>query len=618
MIAIIYLSLALCLGYSFTRWLQLRLAGIETAAISIITGLFGFTWIILLPCLILPYRFALPVGSLAISALIVWLLIKGKPAPRLKLDRKIALTWSVIAVASLIFWAWLMITHDLLPTSNGLMSAGSTWADFGLHASIVSHQALPSSLPHDLPIASGTPLTYPFLIDFLSALFVRGGWSMNFALAVPGILLAWSITQLLIAFGWRLWGRFGGAVLGTILILTCGSAAGGLVALGDWRASGLTLLAWLHHIPQNYSGIDAINVHVNNAVADLLLPQRAFLFGLGIWLVTAILWHSALAHHRRRWLFAAALMVGLLPLAHPHSFVAACTLLAGLLVWVALHQRAHLSVWLQSLALLVAVALPQLAWQQLAIGSGTGGHIVEGWTRLAGESLIGFEWHNFGLILVVLIGLAVLLMKPRWRRYSPWLVPFFILFVFAHVYSLQPFAYDNLKLIFYVLIMAMLALGGLVWRSGQITRWVLAAVCLVVFSVPGTLTIVREFQLHDQFASNDDIALANWAKQNTSPDSIFATTDSPNQPLATLAGRSIVLGYRGWLYNYHLDYVGRQDAVSALLVGNTSDPNVAAYHPNFLAVRVVEPSDWTVNTPALANLNLVFSNATWSVYALNP
>jgi hypothetical protein len=533
------------------------------------------------------------------------------------------LLWAAGSLPLTAALAWLSWNHDLLPVPGGIQASGSTWADFGLHASLISHAALASQLPLDMPLAAGTHLTYPFLIDLLSALFVRGGWSLHAAVFWPTLLLMAAIVQLLVALSLRLFGRLSAAVISLWLILLNGSAAGLDAAWHDWRTSGLSLGAWLSAIPRNYSGLDALNVHFNNFIADILLPQRPFLFGLSVFLVVATLVQAARTTaepvDRRRYQLTAAALVGLLPLAHAHSFIAAMVLLAGAAVEAAYHRRAEARRWLTAIGLTLLIAAPQLIWQQLANNLGTGGHLALGWMVQPGDSLWAFWWRNFGLAGPYLIALPALLLRPAWRRYLVWYLPFLALLIITQIYSFQPYEYDNLKLILYAYLMGMLLAGIIIVRLIQ--RWlgtlVMIVPAVIVLIVPGALTVTREFQLHDQFASTADIALTTWVRGHTPTSAVFITTDQPNHPIATLAGRSIVLGYRGWLYNYHLPYQSRQAAVEAALQGQASTPLVQQFHASYLAVSNYEPAEWQANPAALdTEYPVLYRNDSWTVYQL--
>ena len=168
-IGIIYLVLALALGLSFTRWLQLAFTRIEALAVSLTVGLFGFSWLMVIPCLILPYQFALPLGCAATIVTTLVLISRGSTWSHRRLSRQATVVWVIFAIATAAFWGQLMFSHDLPLMAGNIVSGGSTWGDFGFHASIISHQAVAAKLPLDLPVASGVPLAYYFLIDFLSA-----------------------------------------------------------------------------------------------------------------------------------------------------------------------------------------------------------------------------------------------------------------------------------------------------------------------------------------------------------------------------------------------------------------------------------------------------------------
>ena len=220
-----------------------------------------------------------------------------------------------------------------------------------------------------------------------------------------------------------------------------------------------------------------------------------------------------------------------------------------------------------------------------------------------------------GLFLVGLA--AALAIRPELRRYLAWYLPFFVVFIVANIYAFQTFAFDNHKLITYAYLMCSLFLGYLaVWlvRRNRAALVHLAAIAVLLCG-SGALAITREFQQRHQFASTDDIALADWVKSSTLPSDVFMATDRPNQPVATLAGRSLVAGYRGWLYSYHLPYQDRLDAIQSGLNGTLTAP--VPFKAKYLAVSTFEPAEWTVNRPALSQAYTeVYSNPSWTVYRL--
>jgi hypothetical protein len=484
--------------------------------------------------------------------------------------------------------------------------------------SLISHVAYADRFSFDFPVAAGQHLTYPFMVDLLSAWLLKGGWTIQLAIFVPSLLLVTAFLQLMISFGYRLFGRIGGATLGLSIMLLSGSAVGAFTAAQDFQQSGLTLSQFLNHLPKDYSTLSAPNAQVSNVIADILLPQRAFLMGFAAFAAVLILFYQLRGTASKKLAVFIGGFIGLLPLVHAHTFVILMALLAAFYIESAMKSRRFINIWVLTGATSLAQALPQIAWQTLANTSGTGGYLSPGWTIAAGESLVLFWAHNFGLTGLIIIGLTAAFIYYRpWRKYLVWYAPLAAIFLAANIYSLQPFAYDNLKLMLYVFLMSYIfAAYGALWL---IRRWPLAgaplALCALLLVSSGTLAVAREFQHQDLFASGDDIALAAWARASTKPTDVFLATDRPNQPITTLSGRSIVSGYRGWLYAYHLDYTPRLADIQTALVGKLTSDN--RYHAKYVAVASAEPTEWLVDRAALDSAyRSVYSNGSWTVYLL--
>jgi len=587
-----------------------------------VVGLFGWTWLAFLAALVLPYRLAVPltVGVSALAAVALWYPCRRAwPGWRpLEGGRSGWVLWGLTSLGVTALLGTLFWTHSLPADSTGVYTAGATWGDFGLHAAIISHLAVFDRMPMDLPVASGAHLTYPFLVDLLSALYLREGWSLHLSLLLPGVLLALAICQLLLSVSLRLFGHVGAAVSGLVLFLLTGSAAGLPVAYADWRHGGQSLLGFLSHLPRDYTVLSAENGDVTNLVTDALLPQRAILFGFGVALTVLVLLHAARNTGERRYLLLGGVLIGLLPMAHPHTFITCGAVLVAFTVEAVLRQRRVPWSHLAAAGIALALAAPQLAWQQLANGGGTGGRFRLGWMVGGGESIWAFWWTNFGLTGILFITLPLLLLRPAWRHYLVWYLPFLGILAVTQVYAFQPFEYDNLKMIYYAYLMAGLFAGFLAVQAYRASRWslVLLLPAALVVAVPGALSLTHEFQMRYQFADTADVALAGWVRANTAPDDVFIGTDRPTEPVATLGGRSIILGYRGWLFNFNLPYAQREAAVSAALQGRVDDPMVRRFAPGYLFVAANEDKSWTIDRNSLARLPVAYHNAEWTVYRL--
>ena len=236
----------------------------------------------------------------------------------------------------------------------------------------------------------------------------------------------------------------------------------------------------------------------------------------------------------------------------------------------------------------------------------------------ASESIWEFWGINFGLMGILFVALPFLLFRRSWRQYLVWYLPFLAILVVTQVYALQPFEYDNLKLIDYVYLMAGLFAGFLAVQAYRTNRWSLALLlpAALVVMIPGLLSLSHEFQLRDQFADNADVALAGWVRAHTEPSDVFIGSDRPTQPVATLAGRPVVLGYRGWLFAWYLPYTEREEAVRAALQGRVAHPRVRKFHPGYLLVAENEDKSWALDRNSLGGLPVSYRNAEWTVYRL--
>lgn len=617
--ALLYLVSALLLGTTLVRRLPLALYRFESVAMAVVLGLLGWTWLAFLGSMVLRYDVALPLATF-VSTLITLILWPGGRRPDwrpLEGGRNAWIAWGVATAVTTPVLLRLFWTHSLVRDKEGIWTAGASWGDYGAHGSFISHFAAASSLPSDLSIAAGEKITYPFLIDFLSSMYTTAGMSLHDSLFFPGVLLALSIVQLLITTGLRLFHRISVGIGGMVLALTMGSAAGAWAAWDDWRESGQGLFTFLGKLPLDYSQVLDSNAQVTNMVADALLPQRAILFGISVGLIVLTLLIDWRERQGRWQLWTAAVLIGLMPMTHAHTFLLGGALLATLTLHTAWKRRSIPKDFLGPIGLALLLAAPQILWQQTANGRGTGGRFRLGWTIQQGESVLGFYWANFGLLGLALL-IVPLALRRNQNRQLLWLLPAAALFGVAQVYAFQPFEYDNLKLISWALL-----LGGfyVAYLASELVRrhraWLAAVIPAgLLIITPGVLSIVREFQLRFQFATPDDIAMADWVAKNTPIDAVFATTDRPNISIATLAGRKLIMGYRGWLVSYNIPYTDREAAVKAALAGRFQDPLLQRFGATYLAVNASEDASWPVDRNALAQQAVAWRNASWTIYTI--
>ena len=81
-------------------------------------------------------------------------------------------------VTALLFW--FVFAHAMYVTRAGLYTGVDTnLGDMPFHAAVVTGFAYGENFPPQHPELAGTPLTYPFVVDFVTAMFVRAGASRS-------------------------------------------------------------------------------------------------------------------------------------------------------------------------------------------------------------------------------------------------------------------------------------------------------------------------------------------------------------------------------------------------------------------------------------------------------
>ena len=356
------------------------------------------------------------------------------------------------------------------------------------------------------------------------------------------------------------------------------------------------------------------------------LPQRTFVHGFAIALAVLLLVHAGLARPPPAWspFVVAGALAGLLPLVHVHTLIA---LGLTLPLVAAVRRRPE---WLGLLGVTLVLAVPRLAQiargghgvDQGPFGSNAFPYLEPGWkwnldsdpgrivslstnglggvaSRIVHVFLTpgfwGFWLLNTGILLpacAVLLGTAAMrLARPmaaeeeRARPADPMIpdalallcAPFMLLFLIANVVIFQSWDWDNTKLFAYWQLAAALLVGAWVvrwWRAG-LWRAIAATVALASVLLSGGLVMLRQLPWTPAdanpgsftWASHDDRVLAGEVEARTPRTAVILTGGRPNDPLLTLAGRTAVMGYPGWLNSYGTDFGTRPDDVRAMYTG---------------------------------------------------
>lgn len=430
------------------------------------------------------------------------------------------------------------------------------WSDWPLHLSMARHFAdSPRDALQNHPFIGGEPLRYPFAIALLSGGLMRLGLSITAAFLFP-ILVLWFLL---------LWGmyRFWALLLGRpwlalvpIFLFFLSAGLGGFQWLVDIRLRGLdALLA----PPQEYGRVEGYEWWAGNFLVGMLLPQRAFLPGmtLTIWLLVALLQEPT-----KRRLLGMGLAAGCLPIVHVHSLLA--LLVFGMCVkrW----QRSEL------MALLPGGALAVLLWAVFLRPTTPYPNFISLRLGYQAQSVLEWPvmwWRFWGIVLPATAAGFLLVPTGPLRRL---LTGASLLFVLGNVILFQPIAWDNSKVFLWVYFAFCGSLTYLLahfWKRGALGKTV-ALMLALALSLTGIAELIR-LQRTDRFCmqilSAEDARFAAVIEDQTPVGALFLTNmDISNAPL--WAGRSIFLGFGGWMPNFGFDHRQREADLPRMYSGS--------------------------------------------------
>ena len=246
-------------------------------------------------------------------------------------------TVSIVMAAFMLLWFWLLYSHNLRLGSDGIMHTGQCgWGDMNMHLGFITSIAKQKMMPPEYSIYPGNKLGYPFLSDSISSSIYIMGASLRWAYTLPMIFaFAHTLCMFFLIANSFLKSKEK-SILALLLYFLNGGF--GFAYFLNWSHEGgykfKDIFTGFYTTPTNLTGE---NIRFVNIIADMLLPQRATLFGYATLFAAIYLLYKAVFEDRRSYFVVAAVFGSALPMVHTHSFlsfglIAASFLLAKLFI----------------------------------------------------------------------------------------------------------------------------------------------------------------------------------------------------------------------------------------------------------------------------------------------
>ncbi len=441
---------------------------------------------------------------------------------------------------------------------GNLYAFHTVWADYPFHTSVITAFVYRADLsfPLNYPQFLHIEMHYPFLMDFYSAVLMKGGLDLRCSLIIPNILFQLSFFGLFFFLAYKLTGLKKVGLLATFIFIFAGLPA----------------------------GLQSVNIHFLNPMYAVLMPQRTAMIGMGISFAVYILLLHALFTDERdtqrqayRELILAGVLIGLLPYIHAHSFMVTAFVALFLSAVVCLKTR-NLWVLISLLVPLILLSLPQI----MSIRTGISEDFFvffPGWTEGNRNMIMGFDWSSIATTvfsiaktitvlqmfwalnaggLIILLSLGILKADNKARLFY---LPFLLLFVIANFVKFQPWYFDNYKIfIYWLALTAVMASLAILWVTDFNKRFfktlatVLLAILILASTSFGLVTHVAMVEDSYVIWTQEETEIADWVRENTPPDSVFLTGSAHNHPIPSLSGRPRVMGYEGWLWSHGINW----------------------------------------------------------------
>src|SRR5256714_5035256 len=193
--------------------------------------------------------------------------------------------------AGLLFW--FVFAHAMYQDARGIFTGVDTnIGDLPFHIAVVSGFAYGDNFPPQHPEFAGVRLTYPFVVDFVTAMFVRAGASLQGAMFGQNFAMMMSLVGLLHRWALKLTRDRVAALMTPALVLLSGGL-GWFYFLGEAASGGSGIFSLLGSLEHDYTIMGHLGYRWGNAITALFVTQRSILLGVALALIVFTLWWEA-------------------------------------------------------------------------------------------------------------------------------------------------------------------------------------------------------------------------------------------------------------------------------------------------------------------------------------
>jgi hypothetical protein len=539
------------------------------------------------------------------------------------------LFWSIYF---LIFWS-----KALYLDKFGNLVAGhvNIWGDWAAHFTMGTAMANRGLLLKTSPFLINAKFSYPFISDLISAVILRITENTVYSFIIPSFLLSIFFVWAIYYFFKTIWQSEKKAILSSLVFMLNGGL--GFYYFFQEVATKNNPLTALLNPAHEVTRYDLWSIKWINIIDSMIIPQRAFLLGFPLTVLALTLIYKNFFQNNKvqfKQTLLAGVILGLMPIIHTHSFLAAFIILA---FWSLEDILNHTKIslikkqidswpskkikdWSNLLIITALISLPLLV--KFFMGSIDQGFMkfFPGWLANTYKmNWIEFWWRNWFLVpWLSLMGFFV--MAKRDIKKLLIFSPFIFIFIIANLFLFQPFAWDNTKLFVWASLgfsyLTIYTLSRILEKKNSYLaipyKLKVIGVSLIFFFtiLSGLLDIhyiIRHDLHHHIMYTKEELELTSWVKENTPYDSIWLTGDKHNHFIFNLTGRKTILTYRGWLWTHGYEYLPIEKEVKKIYKQPEDNLDLLEkYQVDYIIVGSNEKTVWGANENAfIENFTLI-------------
>jgi uncharacterized membrane protein len=249
---------------------------------------------------------------------------------------------------------------------------------------------------------------------------------------------------------------------------------------------------------------------------------------------------------------------------------------------------------------------------------------LPGWLAHPKEINTPFVWFwikNWGLFIpVFILGFFKNKMDKKTRQFT---LGFVFIFILANIFVFQPSSWDNAKLFLWIhLVFSFTAAGflTLLWQKHLLGKFI-ASLLFFILVASGGIDLIRVLHTKKEsyvMVNAQEIEMAKFLRSHSESFDIVLTSDSHLHWVPVMSGRSIVMGYRGWLWSHGFNYREREKDIRLIFQGTPEAKElIKKYSIRFVVTDNKTRSDFLSNEEFFRrNYDVLIASPNFTVYKI--